>query len=195
MDEQKLEIEKKRLTVERWKTFLSILTPLILVYLTFIVQSTLSAKEAEFERLQQILREKQRIYGTLGKDLNIIYVYLADIGDFRQYTPLQIIQKKREADRLFFTYLPYWSKQTADRYQKFMNSAFATYQDVGERAKIRTSSYEKIKAYEKDRINWDASWNKNFTEKRDPEYSSAYWELVESLLSDTVSSSVREISF
>ena len=193
MDEQELEIEHKKLRIEKWKTFFSILTPLILVYLTFIVQSTLTEKKAEFERLQQILNEKQRIYGKLGSDLNRIYVYIADVGDFRQYTPLQIIQKKRESDRLFFTYLPYWSEKTAKRYDAFMRSAFATYQGSGERAKIKAMALEKQKAYEKDKLIWDNAWNKHFTENRDPNYASAYWRLVESLLADTVSSRVREI--
>ncbi len=194
MDTQELEIEYKKLRIEKWKTFFSILTPLILVYLTFIVQSTLTEKKAEFDRLQQILNEKQRIYGTLGSDLNRIYVYIADVGDFRQYTPLQIIQRKRESDRLFFTYLPYWTEETAKRYEVFMDSAFATYQGSGERAKIRAMVFEKQKAYEKDNLNWEVSWNSHFTEKRDSNYASAYWELVESLLADTVSSEVRKIS-
>jgi hypothetical protein len=194
MDAEELEIEQKKIRIEKWKTFFSILTPLILVYLTFIVQSTLTEKEAEFERLQQILNEKQRIYGTLGSDLNRIYVYIADVGDFRQYTPLQIIQKKRECDRLFFTYLPYWSEETASRYTDFMKSAFATYQGAGERAKIKAMVHEKRKAYEKDNLNWEESWDDHFTERRDPNYDSAYWRLVESLLADTVSSKVRQIS-
>ncbi len=194
MDKQELEIEYKKLRIEKWKTVLSILTPLILVYLTFIVQSTIKEKEAEFERLQQILNEKQRIYGTLGSDLNRIYVYIADVGDFRQYTPLQIIQKKRESDRLFLTYLPYWTEETANRYTDFMKSAFATYQWSGERAKIRATAYQKQMAYKKDNLTWEDSWNKHFTKERDANYVSAYWKLVESLLADTVSSKVRRIS-
>lgn len=194
MDDQELEIEHKKLKIEKWKTFFSILTPLILVYLTFIVQSTLTEKEAEFGRLEQILAEKQRIYGSLGSDLNRIYVYIADVGDFRQYTPLQIIQKKRATDRLFFTYLPYWSKETETRYQAFMTSAFATYQGAGKRAKIKTRSFEKKKAYEIDNLVWKDDWDKHFTEDRDTAYETNYWKLVESLLADTVSPNVREIS-
>ena len=194
MDQQQLDIEHQKLGIEKWKTLLSILTPLILVYLTFIVQSTLSEKEAEFSRLEQILAEKQRIYGTLGSDLNRIYVYIADLGDFRQYTPLQIIQKKREADRLFFTYLPYWSKETESSYKAFMDSAFDTYQGAGKRAKIKARSFEKKKAYEIDKLAWDDDWDKHFTEERDANYESNYWKLVESLLADTVSSNVREVS-
>ena len=75
-----------------------------------------------------------------------------------------------------------------------MDSAFETYQGSGEKAKIRARSFQKQKAYGVDRMVWDESWDKYFIGKVDQNSKSAYWELVESMLADTVSTEVRDIS-
>lgn len=129
----------------------------------------------------------------MGAKLNIIYVYLADVGDFRRYTPLEIIEKKRETDRLFYIYQPYWSIETEDKYDIFMDSAFKTFRGSGERAAIRTESYQKKKAYEVDGIEWDSSWDGYFTEEESLAYEEYYSDLVASFLKDTTSSEVRAI--
>ena len=192
MDDRQFELEVKKYRQSWFATFLSILTPLILVYLTFTVQSVLKEREAQFERQAQILNEKQNSYATLGVDLNIIYVYLADVGDFREYTPLEVIQRKREADRLFFIFRPYWSEETEERYTKFMDDAFETYSGSGKRARIRASADQKVAAYRVDGKLWNQEWDQYFTGKRADSYRNSYYELVASLLSDTTSSDVRK---
>jgi hypothetical protein len=57
---------------------LSILTPLVLVVLTFVVNDAIQQRGAALKREEQILAEKQKIYAEMGKMLNVIYVYVAD---------------------------------------------------------------------------------------------------------------------
>ena len=194
IDNQEHELEKKKYSLEVWKAIASLLTPVVLVFLTFQVNSVLKEKEHQLKVGEQILKEKQSLYSEMGHDLNIIFVYIADVGDFRKYAPLEVIEKKRKVDRLFWMYAPYWSSNTEEKYKAFMSSAFEMYNGSGIRAKIKAYRHEKVAAYQIDEMNWNEKWNNYFTENRDNEYFDKYYELVESLLSDIVSTDVRKLS-
>ena len=172
---------------------LSILTPLVLVALTFVVNNAIQERGALLKREEQILAEKQKIYAELGRRLNIFYVYVADVGDFRSYTPPRVVELKREADRQFFMYRPYWSDSTEKRYNEFMKAAFLTYTGAGLPAKINASRAQKVAAYEVDKLKWDAAWNQYFTENSDPDIGTKYYALVSSLLADTVNAGIRKL--
>lgn len=193
MDPEELALKVRDHRLEKWKVFLSILTPLVLLALTYVVNNAIQEKGAALTRQEQILSEKQKIYSDLGPRLNSIYIYIVDVGDFRSYTPLQIVKAKREADQKFFTYRPYWSAKTEKSYDAFMSAAFQTYNGAGLPAKIKTSSEQKIAAYNVDHLAWNNSWDAYFTGTADPEISNKYNDLVSSLLADTVSSGVRDV--
>lgn len=193
MDADELALKHREHKLEKWKVFLSILTPLVLVALTFVVNNAIQERGALLKREEQILAEKQKIYAELGRKLNIFYVYVADVGDFRSYTPPRVVEMKREADRQFFMYRPYWSEATEKRYSAYMKAAFLTYTGAGLPAKINASRFEKVAAYAVDKLAWDATWDAYFTEKTDPEISSKYYALVSSLLADTVNAGIRKL--
>ncbi len=107
MDSDEKRFKERELHIERWKVFLSILTPLALLLLTWVVNNAIQERGAALDREKQILSEKQKIYAEMGRRLNIIFVYVIDVGDFRAYKPPQIVDFKREVDRQFFSYRPY----------------------------------------------------------------------------------------
>jgi hypothetical protein len=193
MDADEIALKHREHKLEMWKVLLSILTPLVLVALTFVVNNAIQERGALLKREEQILAEKQKIYGELGRKLNVFYVYVADVGDFRSYTPPRVVEMKREADRQFFMYRPYWSEATEKRYNEYMKAAFLTYTGAGMPAKINASRLEKVAAYTVDKLVWDATWDAYFTEKTDPDISTKYYALVSSLLADTVNAGIRKL--
>lgn len=193
MDADELAIKQREYKLERWKVLLSILTPLVLVALTFVVNDAIQQRGAALKREEQILAEKQKIYAEMGKMLNVIYVYVADIGDFSSYTPQRVIEMKRETDRQFFMYRPYWSEATEEKYNDYMKAAFETYIGAGLPAKINASKSEKVAAYEAQKLKWDPSWDAYFTEARDPQIGTKYYALVSLLLADTVNAEIRKL--
>jgi len=194
MDHFEISLENKKYRLEFWKTLLSVLTPLVLVALTFVVNDAIQERGSLLKREEQILAEKQRIYTELGRKLNIFYVYVNDIGDFRSYTPPRVVELKREADRQFFMYKPYWSETSEKLYNEFMRAAFLTYTGVGLPAKINSTKDEKVAAYDMDKLKWDSTWDVYFTGNVDAEISTKYYALVSSLLSDTVNTSIRRLA-
>lgn len=192
MDVDELAIKVKEYKLEKWKVLLSILTPLVLVALTFVVNNAIQERGAKLKKDEQILSEKQRIYSELGRRLNIIFVYIADVGDFRSYSPPQIVELKREVDRQFFMYRPYWSKGTERNYDQFMTAAFRTYTGAGLPAQINASKSQKVSAYKVDKLKWEPGWDAYFTENIDRNVSTKYNDLVSSLLTDTVNADIRK---
>ena len=193
MEDDELALKHREYKLEQWKVLLSILTPLVLVALTFVVNNAIQERGALLKREEQILAEKQKIYAELGQRLNIIYVYVVDVGDFRLYTPPQVIEMKREADRQFFMYRPYWSEATEQKYSEYMKGAFRTYNGAGLPAKINASRAEKIAAYEFDNLKWESSWNAYFTEEVDPGIKNKYYAVVSSLMGDIVKADIRKL--
>lgn len=193
MDADEIALAHREHRLEVWKVLLSILTPLALVALTFVVNNAIQERGALLKREEQILAEKQKIYAELGRRLSIFYVYVADVGDFRSYTPPRVVELKREADRQFFMYRPYWSDSTEKRYNEYIKAAFLTYTGAGLPAKINASRTQKVAAYEVDKLKWDAAWNQYFTENSDPDIGTKYYALVSSLLADTVNAGIRKL--
>jgi hypothetical protein len=190
MDEAQIALAHREHRLEVWKVLLSILTPLVLVELIFVVNNAIQERGAFLKREEQILAEKQKIYSELGLRLNTIYVYIADIGDFRSYTPPKVVQLKREADRQFNMCRPYWSDNTKKLYEEYMDAAFLTHNGPGFPAKINSSEKQKIAAYSFDKLKWDDAWNQYFTGESDPPIGTKYSDLVESLLEDTVDANI-----
>jgi len=191
MDADELIIKEREYKLERWKLLVSTITSLALVALTFVINNALQERGAILKRQEQILAEKQKIYLSLGKELNIIYVYVRDIGDFRQYTPTAVVDQKREADRQFFAYRPYWSEITESAYKDYMSGAFATYNGSGMSARLRAHKGEKVAAYAIDHRSWDQTWDAYFTEDTDAQIDEKYYRLVGALLADTISPDIR----
>ncbi|MDF8360190.1 hypothetical protein [Achromobacter anxifer] len=190
MDADEIRFKQQEIRIERWKLLISILMSLVLLGLTWIVDNAVKERGAFLERQNQILREKQRIYSNLGSNLNIIYVYVSDIGDYAKYTPLDVIGKKRDVDRQFWSYRPYWSDRTERCYLDFLNAAFQTYVGEAEDARLKASKSQKAKALGP---GWQSAWDKHFTGAKDPTIEDRYYSLVSSLLADTVSVEVRTI--
>lgn len=181
------DLEVARYWQEWGKVAVSALTPIAIAGLTYFISNTLNERQSYLRKGEQILSEKQKTYGRIGEDLNVIYIYCADIGDFRHHTPDQIIERKRSADRVFFMYRPYWSNKTQDNYHKFMAAAFAMHVEAGTNARINASTYEKKTAFAADQKPWDPAWDDLFTGKKQPMLEQSYYALVSSFLEDIAS--------
>ncbi|GJL86679.1 MAG: hypothetical protein DHS20C03_03880 [Minwuia thermotolerans] len=194
MEEMEYSIERRKLRQGWFGIAISVLTPIILVYLSLSVSLLLQDRDAKLSIDAQILKQKQSLYREIGANINVIFVYLVDIGDYRKFTPDEIVDRKRSTDRIFFSYRPYWSEKTENSYKDFMNAAFKTYSGTGQKAKIRATTDEKKAAFKIDGIAWKEQWDSAFTDKLKVDVNALYYDLVSAFLSDTVSPAIRELS-
>jgi hypothetical protein len=105
----------------------AILIPLVLVWLGFIAENAIGAKE-------NIVDKRIEIYEQVGPLLNDIFVHVQHVGHWKQIDQAAAIRAKRDADRLMYSNQAFWSPQLFEAYLQYMNSAFDTYVAEGEDA-------------------------------------------------------------
>lgn len=163
----------------------SLLTPLSIAVVGYFIQRTLAEQNRNWKVQERIADKRVEIYERVAVDLNRIYCYVMDIGDFKDQKWEAIILAKRNVDRNMFMYQAIWSVDTFQCYENYMLSAFAIEQGAGKDAKIRTRTHQKKEALKKKsenspgkREHWPDSWDINFTEEQDSEHSNKYRRLM-----------------
>jgi hypothetical protein len=125
---------------------------------------------------ERVIEKRVEVYESISNELNDIYVFLMQVGHWKELTPQDIIHKKRYVDKTMYISRPYWSGKMFDGYMKFMSAGFDVWNDYTEDAKIRTSSrqFERLP-------NWNDSWKSFFTKNEldMDEVSRSYLELIE----------------
>ena len=91
-------------------------------------------------------------------DLFCFYCY---IGNWKELTPENIINLKRELDKKMYVYAPLFTKETLEKYNEFIGECFETFTGWGKDASI-LSLYKHRKQFCK---NWDENWDKLFSLK------------------------------
>jgi len=109
-------------------------------------------------RNQKIIEKRIKIWDEIGPVVNDIYCYCFRVGGWKKFTPLEIIEKKRVADKLVHLSRPYFSGDFYKVYCKFINSCFEHYQGHGVDAKLKTPLWEHQNAHQP----WDSAWDKLF---------------------------------
>lgn len=161
-------------------TYLGVLalTPVVVALVGFFVTSALKRREYNFSAAERRREICKALYDDVGPQLNRIYCYITDLGDYGHYTPHDIIQAKRDADRIFYTYRTLWSEPTRQAYAAFMEVAFATHSGVGVPAKVRASRFQKVHFFENTGRHWDLAYDAMLTEEKDLDAANSAYETV-----------------
>ena len=98
-------------------------------------------------------------------------------------SPADIIQRKRELDRLFFANQSFFSTSALTAYQEFTGVLFKTYAAPGADAQLRTA----IESHDGDRIkSYPATWK--------PEWSAAFVDAGDQVKRETVEGQYRALT-
>ena len=162
----------------------SLLTPLTIAIVGYYIQKVLAQQNQNWKIQERLADKRVEIYGNIAEDLNRIYCYVMDVGTFKSESPEAILAAKRNVDKNMYMYQAFWPAETFQRFNDYMDSAFATYRGVGEDATIRAKISEKKAAYEKSGEEWPAEWDKRFTEKRDQDHKVKYKKLMDLISRD-----------
>ena len=148
-------------SLEVTKLIVSSITPIVVllvgVWINETVQKqadTQNARNAELQRQwdlykqqldQHSVKEKALIekrvilWNKIAERLNDIYTYNVYVGDWQKITPEQLLEHKRETDKIIYSYRPFFSESFFRSYRAYMDSAYKTYRgwnkDAGIRAK------------------------------------------------------------
>jgi hypothetical protein len=108
---------------------------------------------------QELIRKRIVIYEEMAPKLNDLLCFGRSIGRWKSLTPFDIIDRKRDLDRLISVYGALFSGRLARRYHAFIDSLFLTYQGFGVPAKFRVP-LDRLKAEWK--TGWKPEWEEDF---------------------------------
>jgi hypothetical protein len=173
--------------MELAKLIASFLTPLAIAFVGLLVQRTLAAQSRTWKVEDRLADKRVEIYEKIGVDLNRIYCYVMDVGDFKDEIPDKIIDAKRNVDRNMFIYQAIWPEETFKCFQEYIDSAFLHSRgERGDDAMIRATVLEKKAAREKRHKQWPDAWNERFTGERDTSHKTKYAELMKLISRDLI---------
>jgi len=87
----------------------SFITPVVILVLVVWAKGIASNHEKRISLNERIIQKRVEIYESIGQDLNDIYAFLDQVDYWKEFTPVEIIQKKRTADKIIHVNQPYWS--------------------------------------------------------------------------------------
>ena len=87
--------------------------------------------------------------------LNDLYVFARCVGHFRDISPPQSIERKRDADTLFHRNKFLLSGECQQAYTDFMETCFKTYVGPGRNPQLRASR----SWHRRERPQWDDAWD------------------------------------
>lgn len=140
--------------LEVTKLIVSTLTPLSILALTAIMtrrtareaekrQAAEREQAAESTRYRKVIEKRVELWDKIGPDINDIYAYAMRVGNWNNLRPEEIIGIKRQCDKCFYSYKPFFSEAFSDAYLDFMKANFKMFNGMGEDAKIRASTLKR----------------------------------------------------
>lgn len=144
-------------SLEIVKLCLSALTPIIGGFIAWKLAKVGNVLNVKIWLNQKVIEKRLTFYEKVMPSLNDMYCYYCYIGNWKELTPKDMIDNKRELDKHFHIYAYIFNETLLDSYSKFISNCFTTYTGWGNDAKIK-SKYEK-----RERLNnWKTEWKSNF---------------------------------
>ncbi|WP_420589078.1 hypothetical protein [Bacterioplanoides sp.] len=117
---------------------LSAFMPLIVILLTgWWLNRSLENVKSRLQMDHSIIEKRADIYSEVQDEINNIYSYILRVGNWKELTPVRVLESKRIVDKKIHTTKPYWSQSTIATYETFMDVCFKTYRGHGLDAGIR----------------------------------------------------------
>jgi hypothetical protein len=95
--------------------------------------------------------------------LNDMYVYFLYVGKWKEYTPEDIVERKRDVDKILYSSGPVFSDNLIARYNDLIAEMFQPFQGWGQDARLRTTVQHRKQAAVEGHLTWNSAWNANFT--------------------------------
>jgi len=141
-------------SLEIAKLCASVMTPLVILIFGVLINSTISSQN-------RVVDQKIKIYEQVGGDLNDVHAYFTYVGGWKEFSPREILSKKRNLDKTIQVYRPYFSDRFYTQYQKFMYSVYEK-RNVQEKKETRLISTSDIRQerYVSSGKDWSPEWGR-----------------------------------
>jgi len=142
------------------KLLFQLLTPAAVAALGYYSTRVLKRFEHFQWRNQRLIEKRIAIYDSIAPDLNDLLCYFTYVGCWKELAPPDVVALKRSIDKKIYLAAPIFSPRFLTVCNAFMDICYATFQDWGEDAKLRTESRRRR---DTSGASWDASWDSCFS--------------------------------
>jgi hypothetical protein len=151
-------------SLEIAKLVVAALTPLVVAVLGAFFARTLKHAENEQWFGQRLVEKRIELLDEALPTLNELYCYFMWFGIWKELSPMEVLERKRRLDRLFYTYRPFFSRDAVAAYEGFQRALFSTYPEPEKSALLRTT----MKSRHGDRAAvypgvWQPAWSDMFS--------------------------------
>ncbi len=150
-------------SLEIAKLLVSLFVPIAVVFLGVVVARTTKRIESAQWMNQKLVEKRISFVDAVVPGLNDLYCYYRWVGNWKELSPLDVLQRKRHLDRLFHINRPFLAPACMQSYDAFSKALFRTYSAPGKDALLRTA----VSSRDGDRSaaytgTWDGNWNGMF---------------------------------
>lgn len=155
-------------SLEVTKLIVAALTPLAVVLLGIWVARATRRLEASQWVNQKLIEKRINLLEEILPRLNDLYCYFEWIGNWKELSPADAIQRKRELDKTFFANRAFFSADAIAAYQEFTRILFKTHAAPGVDALLRTT----IESHDGSRVKsypgaWKPEWTAMFAQGKE----------------------------
>jgi len=130
------------------------LAPFIIAFLVFRYNRIIKGLKEKQGKNQNLVEKRIEVYDRIGPKLNDIFCFFCYNGNWKELTPLEILNFKRELDKDINVSTPLYSKDIGEKYDDFMRLCFVSFSGWEHEEKIK-SLYE---LRQENNVEWNDDW-------------------------------------
>lgn len=117
---------------------IAVLAIIVLVYLSVRHRRMIKILKKEHEEDQKIFQKRMEIYDRTGPKLYDLFCFYCYNGDWKEITPVKVMDLKKDLDKEITTYAPLFSDEVKDKYQAFVQLCFVAHAGWEHEEKIKS---------------------------------------------------------
>lgn len=142
------------------------LTPIIVVTIGLLVNRKLKSLEHSQWANQKLVEKRIQIFDQLGPIANDLLCFFTYVGHWKQLTPPEIIQLKRQIDKIAYINSPLFDQERFFHlFNAFIDLCFRQYAGWGNEPKIRSKLERRTQIAGSA---WEDEWNELFDKTNIP---------------------------
>ncbi|AVM75048.1 hypothetical protein [Magnetospirillum gryphiswaldense] len=164
-------------SLELSKLAIQAATPVVAIGIAYRINRAIEQFKHTQWRNQKLIERRIAAYDTISPELNDIICYYAYIGRWKEFSPLDILSKKRSVDKSIYLSAPFFSEDILEPYDRIMDLCFSMFSGNGQDARLRTKAQNRKPFFNGA---WDSTWDTRFTDEKlaPATYFDAYHKLI-----------------
>lgn len=145
-------------SLETTKLVVDLLLPIALLGLGLLIFFLERRIEARIDQGKFGRSWRKDLYEAMARDLNVIYCAFNYVGDWREHTPTDIVNSKRELDFRMHAYSGLFSEGTLSAYKELTDACFLTERGRGSTLQVRAN----VKMFKESLKEWKDEYDQYF---------------------------------